>query len=155
MIQLQISIWTPVKINVNICKQVKTLLFHGGKFVLGHHPCYRQFTVNIQQIYKPDNINNINWISYSSIPPLFNIFTDNRINEFLNLFNLQRENLNLLQEGSNSYSVYFGSLSWSGKEVVPQNLAIHGPSHTYSAVTLSHVQKCTPKAWCYHPHASQ
>jgi len=49
--------------------------------------------------------------------------------------------------------------SYWGKEVVGQNLAIHGPIHPsssqYGAVVLSPLQKSTPKTWCFLPHVSR
>ncbi len=45
--------------------------------------------------------------------------------------------------------------SYWGKEVFGQNLAIHPSSPQYGAVVLSPLQQSTPKAWCFHPHASR
>ena len=47
--------------------------------------------------------------------------------------------------------------SYWGREVVGQDLAIHGPhpsSPQYGAVVLSPLQKSIPKEWCFHLHAS-
>ncbi len=45
--------------------------------------------------------------------------------------------------------------SYRGKEVVGQNLTIHASSPQYGAVVLSPLQRSTPKAWCFHPHAAR
>ncbi len=48
--------------------------------------------------------------------------------------------------------------SYWGKEVVGQNLVIHGPIHPPLNTVQSsypHLQKSTPKAWCFHPHSSR
>ncbi len=44
------------------------------------------------------------------------------------------------------------------KEVFTQNLTIHGPIHSFLYTDQSSWSLCrknSPKAWCFHPHASQ